>query len=64
MSGVSLTRTIMYTKLLFVSYPPNIQTIILGRDFGGRAEKHLSRSKGVLKALYSQWLSWGAENRV
>jgi hypothetical protein len=50
MSGVSLTPTIMYTKPLFVSYPPNIQTIIWGENLGGRVGKHLGKSKGVLKA--------------
>lgn len=51
MSGVSLAPTIMYTKPLFVSYPsPQYTDCHLRRKFGGRAEKHLSKLRGVLKA--------------
>ena len=69
MSGVSLTPTIMYTKPLFVSYPPKYTDYHLGREFGGRVGKHLGKSKGVLKAQDSgrngfRWECRWAENRV
>ena len=53
MSGVSLTWTIMYTKPLFVSYPPNIQAIICGKILGGEPKSTPANRRA------SQWLSSG-----
>ena len=64
MPGVSLTWTIMYTKALVRLVSPQYTDCHLRRNFGGRAEKHPSKSKGVAMAFVGNIAGWKMESKT